>query len=108
MAKAKSEMDIKILEKTKDEIRIEIYGEGHTFCNLLQKALLEDETVEIGGYSLEHPLVSNPVVHVIMKGKRKPEKRPETVLKEAAERVIHRSHEFRLNFDRAIKEWQKQ
>jgi DNA-directed RNA polymerase subunit L len=108
MAKARSKMDIRILEKTKDELRIEISGEGHTFCNLLQKALLEDDTVEIGGYSLEHPLISNPVVHVIMKPKRKPEKRPETALKEAAEKVLHRSHEFRLSFDKAIKEWQNQ
>jgi len=97
-------MDIKILNKTPDEMRIEIFGEGHTFCNLLQKALLEDETVEIGGYSIEHPLVSNPIVYVKMKEKRKPEKRPETALKEAAEKIRHRSREFRISFEKALKE----
>jgi len=97
-------MDIKILSKTADEIRIEIFGEGHTFCNLLQKGLLEDETVEIGGYSIEHPLVSNPIVYVKMKEKRKPEKRPETALKEAAEKIRHRSREFRISFEKALKE----
>lgn len=101
-------METKILKKTANELRIEIVGEGHTLCNLLQKALLEDETVEIGGYSIEHPLVSNPVVYVRMKEKRKPEKRPETALKEAAERVRHRSREFRTSFEKALKEWQKQ
>jgi len=100
-------MNIKILKKTTDEMRIEIFGEGHTLCNLLQKALLEDETVEVGGYSVEHPLVSNPVVHVKMKEKRKPEKRPETALKEAAERVRHRSREFQVSLEKALKEWQK-
>jgi len=99
-------MDIKILKKTTDEMRIEIFGEGHTFCNLLQKALLEDETVEVGGYSVEHPLVSNPVLHVKMKERRKPEKRPETALKEAAERIRHRNQEFRASFEKALKEWQ--
>jgi len=100
-------MDIKILKKTPDEIRIEVMGEGHTLCNLLQKALLEDETVETGGYSLQHPLVSNPVVYVRMKEKRKPEKRPETALKEAAERVRQRGREFKVSFEKALKEWQK-
>jgi len=100
-------MNIKILKKTTDEMRIEIFGEGHTLCNLLQKALLEDETVEVGGYSVEHPLVSNPVVHVKMKEKRKPEKRPETALKDAAERIRHRSREFQVSFEKALKEWQK-
>jgi len=80
--------------------------EGHTFCNLLEKTLLEDETVELGGYSIEHPLVSNPVVYVKMKEKRKPEKRPETALKEAAEKIRHRNREFRTGFEKALKEWQ--
>lgn len=99
-------MDIKILKKTPDEMRIEILDEGHTFCNLLEKTLLEDETVELGGYSIEHPLVSNPVVYVKMKEKRKPEKRPETALKEAAEKIRHRNREFRTGFEKALKEWQ--
>ncbi len=99
-------MDIKILKKTSDEMRIEILGEGHTFCNLLQKALLEDEAVDIGGYNIEHPLVSNPILYVKMKEKRKPEKRAETALKEATEKIRHRSREFRTSFEKALKEWQ--
>jgi len=100
-------MDVKILKKTPDEMRIEIAGEGHTLCNLLQRSLLEDETVEIGGYNIDHPLVSNPIVYVVMKAKRKPEKKPETALKEAAERVRHINREFQASFDKALKEWQR-
>ena len=100
-------MDIRILKKTPDEMRIEIPGEGHTFCNVLQKTLLEDETVEIGGYSIEHPLVSNPVIYVRMKEKRRPEKRPETALKEAAEKIRHVNREFRTGLEKALKEWQE-
>ena len=100
-------MDIKILKKTPDEMQVEIIGEGHTLCNVLEKALLEDPTVEVGGYSLQHPLVANPVVHVRMKEKRKPEKRPETALKEAAERIRHRSKECRISLEKALEQWQK-
>jgi len=100
-------MEIKILKKTTDEMRVEITGEGHTFCNLLEKSLLEDPTVEVGGYSLQHPLVSNPVIHIRMKEKRKPEKRPETALKEAAEKIRHLNKEFRTGFEEALEQWQK-
>jgi DNA-directed RNA polymerase subunit L len=100
-------MDIKVLQKTTDEMRIEISGEGHTLCNLLQKALLEDEMVETGGYRVEHPLISSPVVYVRMKEKRHPEKRPETALKEAAEKIRRRNREFISSFEKALKEWQK-
>jgi DNA-directed RNA polymerase subunit L len=100
-------MDIKVLEKTTDEMRIEISGEGHTLCNLLQKTLLEDEMVETGGYRVEHPLISSPVVYVRMKEKRRPEKRPETALKEAAEKIRRRNREFISSFEKALKEWQK-
>ncbi len=100
-------MEIKVLKKTRDEIRVEITGEGHTFCSLLEKALLEDPMIEVGGYSLQHPLVSNPVVHVRMKEKRKPEKRPETALKEAAEKARNLTNEFRVSFEKALAQWQK-
>jgi DNA-directed RNA polymerase subunit L len=100
-------MEVKILKKTPDEMSVEVIGEGHTFCNLLEKVLLEDDTVEVGGYSLQHPLVSNPIVHVKMKEKRKPEKRPETALKEAAEKIRHRNREFKASFAKALEEWQK-
>jgi len=100
-------LEIKVLKKTSDEMHVEIIGEGHTFCNLLEKALLEDPMVEVGGYSLQHPLVSNPVVHVRMKEKRKPEKRPETALKEAAEKARRLSNEFQVSFEKALAQWQK-
>jgi len=99
-------MNLKVLKRTSDELRIEIEGEGHTFCNLLQKALLEDDTIELSGYNIQHPLVSNPVIYVRMKAKRKPEKRPETALKEAAEKIRQHNKEFRVRFEKALREWQ--
>ena len=96
-------MNIKVLEKQPNELRIEIIGEGHTFCNLLQKTLLEDETIEMAGYDIPHPLVSNPIIYVRTKGKR----HPETSLREAAEKVRTKNKEFRVSLEKALKEWQQ-
>jgi len=96
-------MNVKVLEKGPNGLRIEIEGESHTFCNVLQKVLLEDETVEMAGYDIHHPLVSNPVIYIHTKGKR----RPETALREAAEKIRTRSREFRTSFEKALKEWQR-
>jgi len=96
-------MKIKILKEAPSELKIELEGESHTFCNALQKVLLEDETVEMAGYDLPHPLISNPIIYVRTKGQRK----PETVLRDAAEKLQKRSKEFRKSFERALKAWQK-
>jgi len=96
-------MRVKILEKKPGELKLEIEGEGHTFCNLLEDVLLEDETVEIAGYEISHPLTSNPIIHIRMKGRR----RPETALKEAVEKILRREKELRMEFKRAMEEWRK-
>jgi len=96
-------MKIKVLKKSGNELKIEVEGEGHTFCNILQKVLLEDDTIEMAGYDIPHPLVSNPMVYVRTKGRRK----PETALRNAVRRMGKRSKEFRVTFEKALKEWNK-
>jgi len=96
-------MKIKVLKKTSNELKIQVEGEGHTFCNVLQKALLEDDTIEIAGYNISHPLVSNPIIYVHTKGKRK----PEAALREAAKKIWNQSKDFRKSFKKALKEWQR-
>jgi len=66
-------MKVKVLKKTENALKIEIEGSGHGLCNLLQKKLLEDKTVDQAGYDVPHPLASNPVIYVRMKGSAKPE-----------------------------------
>jgi len=100
---AKARVHVKVLEKKPNELKIEIEGEDHSFCNVLQKALLEDDTIEMVGYNIPHPLVSSPIVYVRTKGQR----RPETALKNAAEKIKKRNREFRETFEKALKEWQK-
>ncbi|MGQ9566304.1 MAG: RpoL/Rpb11 RNA polymerase subunit family protein [Candidatus Bathyarchaeales archaeon] len=95
-------MKLKVLKKTGNEIKIEIEGEGHSFCNALQKVLLEEEVIDVAGYNLPHPLTANPVVFVrTLKG------RPETALRNAAEKLQKKNKQFNEAFEKALKEWQQ-
>jgi len=90
-------MKITVLEKAKNELRIEIEGEGHTFCNLLQHILLEDKTVEMAGYNIPHPLVGKPILRV----KTREGRSPEEALLKALERIGELSSEFLKEFEKA-------
>ncbi len=96
-------MEVKILKRTPNELKIEVQGEGHTFCNVLQKVLLKDETIEMAGYDVPHPLFENPVIYVHTKGRRK----PEAALREAAKKLKIQNKEFRESFNKALEVWQR-
>ncbi|MDH5447462.1 MAG: DNA-directed RNA polymerase subunit L [Candidatus Bathyarchaeota archaeon] len=95
-------MKVKILKKTKNELKIEIDGEGHTFCNVVQKALLKNKKVDLAGYNIPHPLTANPVVYL----RTKTQSKPEIVLRNAVKEVQKDTEAFRVAFDKALKEWQ--
>jgi DNA-directed RNA polymerase subunit L len=65
-------MKINVLRHEGDELRIELVGEGHSFCNALLSFLLKDETLEFVGYNMPHPLVGQPTIYVRVKGRRDP------------------------------------
>ena len=94
-------MQVKVLNKTKNELKIEITGEGHTFCNVVQKTLLKSQKVDLAGYNVLHPLTSNPVIYI-----RTKEGRPETVLKEIIGDLQNDIKTFRESLDKALNEWQ--
>jgi len=96
-------MEIQILRRESNELKIEVEGEGHTFCNMLQKALLEDEGVEFAGYNVPHPLTTKSAVYVRTKEGR----RPETALRDAAKKLRKRSRELRKAFEEALEEYNK-
>lgn len=54
-------MELNVIENTKNRLKFEIKGEGHTFCNVLRNELWGDSSIEISGYYIEHSLVSEPV-----------------------------------------------
>jgi len=95
-------MKIMIQKKTKNELKIEIEGEGHTFCNVIQKALLKDKRVDLAGYNISHPLIANPVIYLRTKGRS----RSESVLRDAVREVQKDTEAFKVAFDEALKEWQ--
>ncbi len=92
-------MKVNILKQTDHELKIEIEGSGHGFCNLLQKRLLEERSVDMGGYDIPHPLASNPVIYVRTKGEAK----PVDVLKRAAEKAREANNAFGDALEKALK-----
>jgi len=90
-------MKLNILERGKNELRVELIGEGHTFCNALQSALLKDETIEFSGYRIPHPLVSQPVFFIRTKGERDPVE----ALTDAAKKLKQELEEIGKSFQEA-------
>ncbi|WP_259517168.1 DNA-directed RNA polymerase subunit L [Halanaeroarchaeum sp. HSR-CO] len=45
-------MDLRVIEKSDEELTIEIAGEDHTFMNVLKGALLESEGVAAATYDM--------------------------------------------------------
>ncbi len=92
-------MNVKVLKKADNELKIEIEGSSHGLCNLLQKRLLEDKRVDFAGYDVPHPLASSPVIYIRMKGRTK----PEDALIDAVEKVREANEAFGKELDRALK-----
>lgn len=92
-------MEIKILKKTSDELKIEVEGAGHTICNLVQKRLLENKNVDLAGYNIPHPLASNSIIYVRIKDNVKPEQ----ALREAVEEARKTNKEFSKELKKAFK-----
>ncbi|MDH5374570.1 MAG: DNA-directed RNA polymerase subunit L [Candidatus Bathyarchaeota archaeon] len=88
-------MKVKILERTANELKLEVEGIGHTLCNLLQKRLLEDENVALAGYDIPHPLASNPIIYVRTNGDVKPE--------EALRKAVKKAREINKEFGKELK-----
>jgi DNA-directed RNA polymerase subunit L len=90
-------LNLKVLQRSKNELKVEIQGEGHTFCNLLQYVLLQDKGVEMAGYDVPHPLVPNAVLYI----RTKRESTPEKALSRALAKVGEMSNEFLEKLDKA-------
>ena len=91
-------MEVKVIAKSKNELRLEIVGEDHTFCNLLQSALLEDKNVEIAGYDQPHPLIRTSIVYL----RTKREASPEKALLNALVGIQELNKEFSEKFAKAV------
>lgn len=93
-------MKINVLEQEKNKLSIEIIGEDHTFCNSIRKELWNDKDVEIAGYSIEHPLVSSPVLTIETE-----KKDPKKVLESAVKRLKDRNSDLKEAFKTVSKKF---
>jgi DNA-directed RNA polymerase subunit L len=91
-------MEVKVLSKSKNELRIEVVGEDHTFCNLLQNVLLQDKNVELAGYDQPHPLIRTSIVYL----RTKRETSPEKTLLNALVNIQELNKEFNEKFGKAV------
>jgi len=82
--------NIKILNKTANEIEFEIKDESHGVCNALRHILMQDEDVEYAVYNIDHPLTGKPIMTI-----RTKEGNPKDALKRAAEQLKADSESFK-------------
>ena len=93
-------MRLKLIKEDGNELKFEV-DEGHTFCSLLQGILCEEESVEVAGYDIPHPLIPSAVFYVRT---RKP-KKPRDAIERALKKVQSIMDELAEKFDEAVKEW---
>jgi DNA-directed RNA polymerase subunit L len=91
-------MELKVIEKAKNKIIIEIIGEDHTLCNALKEELYIDDEVKSAGYYIEHPEKGMPKLVVETSGKD-----PIKAIAEAAKRLIKKNDKFLEAFTKEIK-----
>lgn len=81
-------MELKLLNKTKDTIEIEVEGEDETLLYPLQQKLVQDESVEFATYIMGHPLLDQPKLVVKVR-----EGKPQNALKRAAKALANENKE---------------
>jgi DNA-directed RNA polymerase subunit L len=87
-------MNVKVIEKEKEKIVLEIDGETHTFLNLLR-----ENVWNAGGeayYIIQHPYLSVP--KFVVKAEN-----PKKILYDAVELIIDQAKEFEEKFDKCLK-----
>lgn len=81
-------MDVKILEREEDKVRMVLKGEGHTFMNALVEEILTDLSVDVARYEIKFQF-SDPELLVTTRGG----KDPVAVILEACARLTARCDE---------------
>ncbi|MBS3107505.1 DNA-directed RNA polymerase subunit L [Candidatus Woesearchaeota archaeon] len=91
-------MEIKVIEKTNNRLKIEIVGEDHTLANALRQELWSDKSVSVAGYRIGHSLVDSPKITVeVSKGD------PVKVLEGAIKSLIKKNEEFLEKVKKVVK-----
>ncbi|MFC6732448.1 DNA-directed RNA polymerase subunit L [Haladaptatus sp. DYSN1] len=93
-------MELRVIEKTENELSIEIAGEDHTFMNVLKGALLELEDVSAATYDM-NPEQSGGQTDPILTVKTVEGVDPLEALEAGAARVREKAAAFRDAFEAA-------
>ncbi len=91
-------MEIKIAEKSKNKIIMDIVGADHTLCNALSDELWEGGKVKAAGYKINHPLLGVPRMVIETSGDD-----VKKVIQEAVKRLGKKNDELRKKVAKTIK-----
>jgi len=91
-------MELRLVEKDKDSLRIEIRDPDETVIYPLVHELLQDKTVLEARYMTGHPQLDVPVLLV-----RTSDGRPQAALKKAAKSLSDQFSETRALLEKALK-----
>ena len=93
-------MELRVIEKTDEELRIEIAGEDHTFMNVMKGALLETEGVAAATYDV-NPEQSGGQTEPILSIKTEAGVDPLDALEDASRNVQTMVEDFSAAFEAA-------
>ncbi|MFB6100942.1 MAG: DNA-directed RNA polymerase subunit L [Haloplanus sp.] len=93
-------MELRVIEKTDEELRMEIAGEDHTFMNVLKGALLETAGVTAATYDM-NPEQSGGQTEPILSVKTEPGTDPLDAVGDASRRVQNLTDDFMAAFEAA-------
>lgn len=94
-------MKINIANRETGYVEMDFSGEGHTLLNLLQSSLLENDNVEMTGYSKPHPLMDRSRLFIRL---RKGDDIMGT-LKKATDNAELKLDEFVEQFEKSLSEF---
>ena len=88
-------MELKVLDKKPNRLKLEVAGENHTLLNLVTEYAWLAKASH-ASYIIQHPYLSEPKLIV-----SSPD--PKKTLNNAAQMIIDRTEEFQRGFKRALK-----
>jgi len=88
-------MELKVIEKKKDRMKIEVQGENHTLLNVLRENAWK-AGADQASYMIEHPYMAQPKITVKANN-------PKRVLTSAAQSLSDDTKSFLTAFKRACK-----
>ena len=93
-------MELRVIDRTDEELRLEVAGEDHTFMNVLKGALLETEGVAAATYDM-NPEQSGGQTEPVLSVTVEDERDPLDAVGDAAERVQEVIDDFATAYEAA-------